>query len=175
MVILTEKSLAEYKRVMKKEYRYEPDDKEAREGAQNLLNFFEVLYEVSKQEYLRKQRLKKKPKGFHLEEGKHFNCLVCSDTISGTQGWWDLGGAKCLNCQRAVDKKIIPKMLGSKRESWYSNWELKNKFGIHPSSVGKLVREGRLKSRNILNEAGGIHYRVFLKKENQHLTGKKSS
>ena len=169
MVVVTEKALADYKRIIKKEYGYDPADREAREGAQNLLNFFEVLYEVSKQEYLRKQRLKKEPKGFHLEEGKHFNCLVCGDTISGTQGWWDLGGAKCLNCQRAVDKKVIPKMVGHKRASWYSNWELKSKFVIHPSSVRRLVREGKLKSRDILNESGGVHYRVFLKKENLFL------
>lgn len=166
MFEIDEKYLSEYKRIMKKEYNYEPDDKEAREGANNLLNFFDLLYGVAKEEYLRTQRLKKEPKGFHLEEGKFYNCLICRDTISGQQTWWDKGGVKCLNCQRAVNKKIIPRNLGKKRDTWYDSWDLKSKFGIHPSSIKKLVREGKLKSRTITNEVGGNHLQVFLTKEN---------
>lgn len=45
MFEIDEKYLSEYKRIMKKEYNYEPDDKEAREGANNLLNFLTFFME----------------------------------------------------------------------------------------------------------------------------------
>lgn len=163
---LSEKAIEEYREIFKREYGKELSDKEAREGAQNLLSLAELLLNLAQEDFSRKQRLKKERKGFHLEEGKIYNCLICHSTISGKDSWWDLGGPKCLICQKAVDTKVIPKMLGKKRDSWYASWELKDKFGIHHASIKKLVREGKLRSRTILYEDGRTHFQVFLKKEN---------
>lgn len=166
------KALEEFKQIFKKEYNKEfKSDTEAQEAAQNLLGFFEVLYDVAQREAIRKKRLEKEPKGFHLEEdGKFYSCLLCHETISGKSGWWDELGQKCLNCQRAVNNKIIPKSVFKNRDSWYADWEIKSKFGIHPSTVRKLVREGKLKPRNITTKNGAICFQLFLLKENKNFT-----
>ena len=46
-------------------------------------------------------------------------------------------------------------------------WELKDKFGIHPGTAKKMIREGELKARIIKDKEGRDCFWVFLKKENE--------
>ncbi len=127
MPTISPKLLQEFREIFKKEYGHDfKTDAEAHEAASNLVGFFEVLYKMSYREAVRKKRLEKEPKGFHLEEdGSVYNCIVCHQTISGKTGWWDLNGQKCLDCQRSVDKGVIPGSVCKNRDLWYADWELK--------------------------------------------------
>lgn len=170
MTDIPPKAVQEFKQIFKKEYNKELSDKEAYESAQNLLNFFEIIYGISKKEYLRKQRLKKEPKGFHLENGKFYSCLICKQTTPGEQAWWDKYGTKCMNCQRNLNKKILPKRLLKGKfptDNWYVSWQLKDKFGIHPATLKKLVREGKLKSIKLKNKEGWIYHEIFPRDKNK--------
>lgn len=166
--------LEEFKAIFKKEYGKEfKSDDEAREAARNLTGFFEIIYDLAKREHFRRLRLKKEPKGFYLEEdGSVYNCMLCHEAISGKTGWWDLNGQKCLNCQRAVDKGVVPKNVFKKRDSWHADWELQSKFHIHSSTIRKLIRKGQLKSRDVMTDEDRVHFRVFLMKENPSLVNK---
>ena len=169
MATVSPKAVQEFKKIYKKEYGKELSDKEAFESAQNLLNLGEVLYKVANEEYHRKQRLKKEPKGFHLEAGKYYTCFICKETVPGETAWWDKYGTKCMNCQRNLDKKVIPKKLLKGKffsDNWYASWQIKDKFGIHPATARRLVREGKLKSIQLKDDKGWIYYEIFPKTEN---------
>jgi hypothetical protein len=55
---LSDKSIEEFKEIYKKEHGKEISDAEAREGAQNLINFVELLFEGSLKDAKLKRRLK---------------------------------------------------------------------------------------------------------------------
>jgi len=114
----------------------------------------------------RKEKLKASPMGFHLDEdeGVH-SCLICKQSISGKQTWYDKNGIKCPFCQRALDRKIIPMSVCKNRKSWYAFWELKSKFNIHPQTGYKMIREGKLKARIIRDENNNPYVYILLKKE----------
>lgn len=161
----SEESIKEYKEIYKKEFGEDISDNEARTQATRLLNFFRVLYEVDKKDKIRKAKLKDHPKGFHLEDGV-YNCIVCHRYISGENSWYDKSGPKCLDCQRAIDKKVIPRYVCKDRDSWYSMLDLKNKFGVHPATAEKMMREGKLEAKAIKDKEGKDYFYIFIKKEN---------
>ncbi|MFH1854885.1 MAG: hypothetical protein ABH810_00505 [bacterium] len=165
MVTLDQKRVDEFNDIYEKEYGKRLSNKDAWEAAHNLMGLAEILYEQAKIDFRRQERLKKEPKGFHLEGGP-YNCHICYASVSDDQTWYDKYGIKCLTCQRAKDKGVIPKRAVKDRDSWLASWQLKNDFGIHPSSIRRLVREGKLKARTILDEDGTVHYQIFLVKEN---------
>ena len=164
--MISPKHIQEFKELMKKEYGVEYTDAQATEGATNLLGLFEVLYEVSKKDYFRKQKLKDSPKGFPIDDNGTYSCFICHESITTANGWYDKYGLKCMNCQRAVEKKIIPAVVFKNRKSWFTDWELESKLKLHSSTIRKLVREEKLKAREVLTESGSVHYRVYLVKEN---------
>ncbi|OGH47881.1 MAG: hypothetical protein A3A51_00050 [Candidatus Levybacteria bacterium RIFCSPLOWO2_01_FULL_39_10] len=169
MATVTPKALEEFKKIYKEQYGKEfKSDVEALDSAQRLLNLFEVLLKCEHRERLRKQRLKDEPKGFHLEEdGSTYNCIICHKMISGKDGWWDLDGQKCLDCQRNIENGVVPRNICRDRDSWYASWQIQDKLKIHSSTVRKMVREGKLKARNLTTEGGTIYFQVFLLSENQ--------
>jgi len=158
--------IQEFKDIYKKEYGKELTDAEASEAANNLVNFFELLWDISIREAELKRRLKKEPKGFHLDGGGR-NCGICHRMLTGDGNWYDGWGLKCLPCQRAVEQGIVPGFTAKYRDSFYLSWELKDKFNIHPQTARKMVRTGELKARIILDNGKPYEY-VFLKKENPH-------
>ncbi len=169
-----DKLYQEFKDLIDKESKGESKktytEQDYREAYINFTNFAEVIYEQAKRHYFRKQKLKKSPKGIHLEEdGSIFNCLICHRQISGKEGWWDEDGQRCMDCQRAIKEKLIPRSVLKDRDSWYADWELKSKFNIHPSTVRKLAREGKLKARLLRDKNGNIYEHIFIKKENPNL------
>jgi len=101
--------------------------------------------------------------------GVFYNCSICHASISGETGWWDLNGEKCLSCQNAVQSGIVPSYVCTDRESWYSTYELINKFKITSSTISVLIREGKLKSRKIKAVSGPTSFEIFLKQENEIL------
>lgn len=173
--MLSDKAIKEFKDIYKKEYKKELTDAEAREAGERLVGFFDVLLEVAEKDRRRKLKLKDSPKGFPIDDEGTYSCFICHESITTVNGWYDKYGLKCLNCQRAVEKKILPPIVFKDRNSWITNWELKDKLGIHPSTAKKLIREGKLKVRNVETEKGGIHYSVYLLSENADFLKKYNS
>lgn len=165
--MLSDKAIQEFKNIYKMEYKKDLTDAEARDGAERLVGFFDILLQVAEKDYRRKLKLKDSPKGFPIDDDGTYSCFICYKSITTVNGWYDKYGLKCLNCQRAVENKIIPPIVFKDRKSWITNWELKDKFGIHPSTARKLIRKGKLKARVINEENGSVHYTIYLLSENK--------
>lgn len=172
---ISQKDLDEYKRLHRERFGEDITDAEARESAGRLLGLMEILFDAAVEEQRRLKRLEKEPKGFHLLDGKHYNCLICHRLITDHETWWTKEGTKCLDCQLAIDKRIIPKSVCKNRDSWYASWQLTHEFELHSSTIGKMIREGTLKPREIKTESGTLHERIFLKKDNPWLAKRDAS
>lgn len=126
---------------------------------------------ITKTHLARLTRLKTEPQGFSLEEnGVHYNCAICHASISGSAGWWDLNGEKCLSCQNAVNNGIVPTSICGNRDSWYSTYELTKVYKVTHSTISSMTREGTLKSRKIKAVTGTTTFEIFIKQENEILS-----
>ena len=141
---------------------------EASEGAYNLGRYAELLYEIAIKELRRKRKLKQFPGGF--VHGGPYTCCICHNSQADSWNmWWDLLGFKCIPCQNAIEKGLVPKYVCKHRHSFYEMYELKDIFGIHTMTAKKMIREGKLKARIILNDNGTPYQYLFLKSENEKL------
>ena len=159
---LSEKAIKEFQEIYKKEYGKELTYEEAAEASRNLLGFYEVLFDSHIAELKLKDKLKDSPGGFSLMDGKTYNCGICRNYIKDEQLWYDKWGKKCLACQDAVNKKIIPGKICYNDKYWYATWEFDIYFKLKSPTIRKLTRQGVLKVR-IVPQSG---FEVFLIKEN---------
>ncbi len=156
------------KEFWKKEYGEDLTDNQALEYSENLIKLMLTFGRIEEHYERCRQRLVGEPNGFALPSNETYNCAICHQTISGDQGWYDQYNVKCMPCQRAVESGVIPGSVCTDRKSWYSSEELTERFGWHRMTIGKKVRNGELKAREIRN--GEHHwYFVFLKEENLEL------
>ena len=77
--------------------------------------------------------------------------------------WYDKWGQKCLPCQEAVNKKIIPGSICFNDKVWYSKWNLEHFFKLKSPQITKLFKSGVLKARVV--PATG--FRVYMIKDNK--------
>jgi hypothetical protein len=166
------KSIKEFQDIYEKETGKKLSREEAFEGANNLVNLFKVLLELDNKDRQRKLRLKDEPKGFHITSGP-YNCPICYNQISDDQTWYDKWGNKCLLCQKAIDKHIIPGSLCRNKDSWYSIHELDYYFKVKGPTARKLIKQGKLKARVIPSENGGKYFELLLIKDNPGVLPKK--
>lgn len=157
----------EFKEIYKKKEGKELGDQEAYEAAQNLINYVELCMKVAQRVVKLERRLRKEPDGFPVEGT--YSCLICHQSITSLNGWYHWGGQRCLTCHKAIKDGIVPSYIVKGRDSYYSMWQMKDKFDLHPQTARKLVRTGQLKARIILDENGKPHEYIFLKKENPEL------
>lgn len=150
----------------------EMTDQEAYESASNFQGFVELIYELGMKEAKRKARLKKEPDGFPVDG--QYSCRVCGDRIDEQTGWWDWYGQKCLLCQKAVKDGVIPTFVCEHSDSYYKMWQLTNDLKVRQPAIKKLIKEGRLHPREILNNEAKVHCYIFLKKENPELVEKRN-
>lgn len=170
---LPEKAIKEFQEIYKEKYGKELSDAEAAESANNLFNFVKLLHDQAKIDFYRQQRLKDEPKGFHFTDGGIYTCPVCRNNMSNEDIWYDKYGMKCMICQKALEKHMIPLSAIKNRDSWYSVHDFDYYFGIGRQKVHKLVKEGKLKSRIVPSPNGGVYYELFLIKDNPNLLLKK--
>ena len=163
---LSDKPIKEFKKILEKKTNKEVSCAEAEEGAYNLARFAELLYGQAIKDHKRKLKLEKYPKGFHLE-GNGYTCFICKDSISNEETWYDKWGIKCLICQKAIDKKIIPASVAKNENSWYSLYDLESRFNINRHTMKRFVKAGVLKPRIVPNDSGKPHVYLFLIKDNK--------
>lgn len=167
---ISQKHIDKFKKLYREKENREISDSEATEAAYNFYQLVELLYEISMREEKRKARLRKEPKGF-LVDGQ-YSCVVCGNTIEEGSGWYDWHGNKCNLCQKALDEGVIPSFVCHNRDSFFRTWKLKSDLNLHHQTIKKMVKEGKLVAREILNSQGGVHEYIFLKKENPILIEK---
>lgn len=165
-MIITDGSAREFQALMKKHYGVEYSIEEARGAASNFMGLMEVLFEIHRAEQKRLDRLKQEPKGFHLEEEGTYQCCICDQYVGREETWYDRSGTKCMVCQLAIDKKIIPRYVCKNKDSWYSLWELFHYFGVRSQTAFKFVRQGKLKMHTVYNANGTTRVHMFLRKDN---------
>jgi len=159
---LSEKAIKEFQEIYKKKHGKELTHEEATEAGHKLVGLFNILYDGHIAELKLKEKLKEFPKGFSLMDGQTYNCGICHAYIKDEQLWYDKWGKKCLACQDAINKRIIPGKICYNDKYWYATWELESYLKLKSPTVKKLIRQGVLKAR-IIPKSG---FEVFLLKEN---------
>lgn len=158
----------ELRKILEKEQGREITDHELFEADLWLTNYAELIYDCAKTDFQRKKKLDENPKGFHLE-GNGYTCAVCHNSVSNEQTWYDKNGIKCLICQDALDKGIIPSSVISDNDSWYSISDFESSFFMKPNAVRRFIKEGLLKPRVIPSPSGRAHYQLFLIEEHKDI------
>ena len=162
---MTDESVAELKKILNKQGVTYDDESAYREVAEQMVGFYTLLAEGEMEERQRRDKLKDKPKGFSLP-GEGRTCPLCG-IHADEDLWYDKWGMKCMDCQDALDKKIIPGYIfrDSDGEKHITDHTISWKLDVHGLTIRKLVRQGKLKAR-VIPKSGAM---VFLKKENPDL------
>jgi len=166
MTNLSKERIQEFKRIFEKKKGKKISWEEASEGAYNLVNFARVLFDCHIKDLRREKKLEENPKGFHLE-GEGYTCSICRNSVSNKETWYDKYGIKCLVCQKAIDKKIIPATVAKNEDSWYSKYDLESRFNIDRHALNRFIKQGILKPRIVPNLAGKPHVHIFMIKDNK--------
>lgn len=169
---LTETDIQEFKVMFERDYGHKFSDEEAWEAATNLYNYVKHLYKWAQELHALEERLKIEPKGFHLNGGA-YSCCICGAQVCDKETWYDTNGLKCLLCQSALEKQIIPASACKDEDSWYSVRDLRRYYNVHPSTAKKLAKQGKLKAKIIPDEMGKPHFYVFLISDNPALQNPK--
>jgi hypothetical protein len=113
----------------------------------------------------RKKKLEENPKGYHLEG--RYSCGICGSGTPEGDNWYDEHGIKCLICQKVIDEGEVPATVASDKESWYSKYDLEDRFNLKGAALNRWIKEGILKSRTISVYGKGSHYELFLIEDNK--------
>lgn len=159
---LSEKSIKEFQEIFKNKYGKELSYNEAAEAGEQLVSYFKLLQDCVIRDLQRKKKLAEFPNGYSFTDGGIYNCGICYTQVKDDQLWYDKWGVKCLACQDAVNKKIVPGKICHNSELWYATWEFDSCFKLKAPTVRKLTRQGVLKARTI----PGNGFKVFIVKEN---------
>lgn len=167
--MISDKHLAEFKKIYKEEYGKDISDEEAREQGESLVALAEIVFQQAQIEFQRKKRLEKEPDGFFLEPEHHYTCGLCGEGHSGDEIWWNEEGLRCADCRRNILAGVIPHLKNKYKgdEDWFKSWEIKYYFGIHPATVRKLRKEGVLVGHDLKMADGSVYQTIYLREENQ--------
>lgn len=149
-VQLRDKDYEKFKKLSDKHGHKYDSELDMKQSANNLVRLVEVLMEIDMAEKDRKHRLIAEPIGFSLE-GKGRNCSLCGQGVYEGDGWYDRWGFKCMNCQDAVNKKKIPGSLCGDydHKKCITDSALSLKSGMHVQTIRKLIRQDKIKARQI--------------------------
>jgi hypothetical protein len=163
---ITEKEIQEMSELLKKVHGREFSWNESRKAVQDIKVLAEIVSEIIAKEWNLQEKLKEFPKGYHLDESYH-RCVICGGCANGENSWYDKYGIKCMICQMAINKKIIPAIVAKNKESWYSEYEMESNFNIRGTLLNKYIKQGIIKVRAILTTQNKLHLRLFLLRDNK--------
>lgn len=160
----TDKEFAEFKALCEKKGIIYNTESEYNDAFRNLVDYVRLSYDIAQERYGWEQRLKAEPKGFAIES-KGRSCCLCHTSVMG-EVWYDKWGMKCMVCQDALNKKLIPGYVFKDTENskHVTASQLNWKFGLHQQTIKMLINKGKLKPRIIPK---GIT--LFLRSENPEL------
>ncbi|MCL5409860.1 MAG: hypothetical protein M1607_03310 [Patescibacteria group bacterium] len=149
----------------------EEEEKRMKYAGNKMVHLAQLMGKLEGIERTKKRRLEKEPDGFILNDGGvGYTCGICGKSINGNETWWDLKGIRCLDCQRNLMEGAVPLEIFDDDYGYdvvvkdsQMNWD----YGIHSATLGKLCRQGLLKSRDLKYEDGTIYKRLFLVSENK--------
>lgn len=158
------------KEVYKDKNGKEPNEKEIEEGKIELTKLTHLV-DLFAEEYFSQieweERLENEPKGFPVDV-EFKPCPICGGFMTEDNSWFDKNGLKCLICQKAIKQRVIPAGVCKNRVKWFSEQDFKNYFQLSTIEFNKLVKQGKLKARNIMTLDGKEQYfRVFIERENR--------
>lgn len=163
---LSNERIQELKDIMEKDHGKEFTWEEASNAARNLAGLAELMFEHWKEDCRRKKKLEENPKGYTLD-GVGYSCFICGNGTQQGQNWYDKWGIKCMICQGAIDRKEIPASLAKNKESWYSKYDLESAFNLKGPALRAWIKQGILKARTVTRDGKGVHYQLFLIKDNK--------
>lgn len=168
MITITEKELDDFIAICDKDGIKYKDRAEARDSAQRLFSVYEILFEGAMEMVQWDKRLEEEPKGFAIPSNGR-TCSLCKRSVQG-EVWWDKWGMKCLDCQEALNKKVIPGYVfkDSDNNKHITASQLSWKFRLHSQTIKKLIRTGELKARIVKSKTYADTI-VFLKSDNPNL------
>jgi len=168
---VSDKHIQEFKKLYKEKYGEDLSDAKAYEEARSLLGFTEILYDSFVRDRRIEKMLEKEPKGFPISRvgSGVYTCMVCHDSASGEDGWWDAYGPKCLVCQEAVDTGALEGWILEDSDNWHTMSEVKRKLDVHPATLRKMIREGEINATLVPSKTGKPHEYLFLVEDNFHL------
>lgn len=95
---MTDESVAELKMILNTQGVEYEDESAYREVAEQLIDFYTLLFDGEIEEQLRKDKLIDYPKGFSFAaEGR--TCPMCGIHVDNDM-WYDTWGMKCMDCQK---------------------------------------------------------------------------
>lgn len=162
---LSREAIQEFKDLLEKKAGKEFTWEEASDSAYRLINLYKIVLDGHWEEEQRKEKLKEFPKGFPLD-GVGYTCFICGQSTQAGENWYDKWGIKCSTCQRAIDRKEIPPSLAKNQESWYSKYDLQSCFDLKRPTISSWIKQGILKARTLTYDGKGVHFQLFLIKDN---------
>ncbi len=163
---ITEKKIQEMSELLKNQHGREFSWDESRKAVRDIQVLAEIISVIIEKEWNLQEKLKEFPKGYHLDES-YYRCEICGGCAKGENSWYDKYGIKCMICQLAINKKIIPAIIAKNKESWYSEYEMESNFNIQGTLLNKYIKQGIFKVRSILNTQNKLHLRLFLLRDNK--------
>ena len=167
-MVLSDERIQELKEVIEKDSGKGITWEDAVQASHALEGLARLALESAIEDQRRKKKLEESPKGFTLD-GAGYTCHVCGMGTPAGGNWYDKWGIKCLICQKAVDKKIIPGSVAKNKDGWYSKYDLESRFNIKHHALKKFIAKGILKPRIVPDEDGKPHAYLFLLKDHKDI------
>lgn len=165
---IKDKSLEKFREILERDSKRKWSDDEVKDSVDRLTRFCTLIIDMYREEKLKEKKLEEFPTGYHLDDREgQYHCNICYKYITGEETWYDKYGLKCMDCQRNIDNGIIPGEICKNEDLWFKSWQLKSDLGIHPMTAKKLVREGKLKVKNLVDTTGKPYFQIYLISENK--------
>lgn len=171
-MVVDKKNLEKLKQSLEEANGHPVSDEDVKKAA----DFLELLAEISVKQVFReadwKNKLQTSPEGFHLEESH--KCCICGHIADAKDTWYDKDGIKCMACQNAINKGVIPASIATDDTSYYSEYDLEHCFTLKGKILNAWIKKGIIKARVILALNKGVQARLFLIKDNKGFLPPKS-